>query len=279
MAPPLYADIGKQSRDVFGKGYHFGLVKLDVKTKTNTGVEINCSGSSPTEGGAVSGSLESKYKDAKNGLTFTEKWATDNTLSTTLDYQCQWYTGQKFTLDTGFKPSTGEKSGKVKYELKHDKLGLTTDFNIAPNPVVNASATVGHGKWVAGYQMAFDTGKSSLTKSNFSVGYSAADIAVHGSVTDGKLFGAGIYQKLNPHLETGVAITAASGTSTFGVGCKYNLDDKASVRAKVNNNSLVGLSYQQKLRDGVTVTLSSNIDCTKLNAPGHKLGIALELEA
>ena len=31
MAPPTYGDLGKAARDVFGKGFHFGLVKLDVK--------------------------------------------------------------------------------------------------------------------------------------------------------------------------------------------------------------------------------------------------------
>ena len=33
MAPPTYGDLGKSARDVFGKGFHFGLVKLDVKVK------------------------------------------------------------------------------------------------------------------------------------------------------------------------------------------------------------------------------------------------------
>ena len=37
MAPPTYGDLGKSSRDVFGKGYHFSLIKLDVKTKTPSG--------------------------------------------------------------------------------------------------------------------------------------------------------------------------------------------------------------------------------------------------
>lgn len=41
MAPPSYSDLGKQSRDVFGKGYHFGFLKLDIKTKTESGVEFN----------------------------------------------------------------------------------------------------------------------------------------------------------------------------------------------------------------------------------------------
>ena len=35
MAPPTYGDLGKAARDVFGKGFHFGLVKLDVKVYIN----------------------------------------------------------------------------------------------------------------------------------------------------------------------------------------------------------------------------------------------------
>ena len=33
MAPPTYSDLGKSARDVFGKGFHFGLLKLDVKVR------------------------------------------------------------------------------------------------------------------------------------------------------------------------------------------------------------------------------------------------------
>jgi len=187
--------------------------------------------------------------------------------------------GLKLTLDTNFLANTGAKSGKIKTEFKHDNIAIATDVNIAANPIINASATLGHGKLAAGYQMAFDVGKSSLTKNNFALAYNSNDFIVHGAVNDGKLFSAGIYQKLSPQLETGVAITAAEGSSTFGVGCKYNLDKTAAIRAKVNNTCQVGLSYQQKLRDGVTVTLSTNIDGNKLNAPGHKIGVALEMEA
>lgn len=62
MSPPPYGDLGKQARDVFGKGYHFGLLKLDIKTKTNTGVEFSTGGVSNRDTGKVFGSLESKYK-------------------------------------------------------------------------------------------------------------------------------------------------------------------------------------------------------------------------
>lgn len=61
MAPPAYSDLGKDARNVFGKGYHFGLIKLDCKTKTGSGVEFTSGGYSNHDTGKVFGSLETKY--------------------------------------------------------------------------------------------------------------------------------------------------------------------------------------------------------------------------
>ena len=68
MAPPVYADLGKSSRDVFGKGYHFSLLKLECKTKTSNGVEFTTGGSSNLDSGKVVGNLETKYKIAEYGM-------------------------------------------------------------------------------------------------------------------------------------------------------------------------------------------------------------------
>ena len=130
MAPPSYSDIGKQARDVFGKGYHFGLVKLDVKSKTSSGVEFSAGGSSSTDGGKVTGSLETKYKIKEHGLSLTEKWNTDNSLNTTVDYD-KLCDGLKLTLDGSFQPNSGDKSGKFKTEYKHEKFLFNADVNLA----------------------------------------------------------------------------------------------------------------------------------------------------
>lgn len=53
MGPPLYGDLGKAGRDIFGKGYPYGLIKLDLKTKTGAGVEFNSGGVSNQETGKV----------------------------------------------------------------------------------------------------------------------------------------------------------------------------------------------------------------------------------
>lgn len=279
MAPSSYADIGKQARDVFGKGYHFGLVKLEVKSKTASGVELTAGGNQGIDGGKVTGSLETKYKIKEHGVSLTEKWNTDNTLNTTVDYDCS-YTGLKLTLDGSFQPNSGDKAGKLKAEYKHDKFMFNTDLNLAASPVVNLSTSIGQGPYTLGYQTAFDTGKSALTKHNLALAYAKDDMILHATANDSKVFGGGIYLKNRKDLETGVTInTAVGGKSSFAIGCKYSLGPDAAFRAKVSNTSQVGLSYQQKVRDGITVTFSSSIDATKLNEPGHKLGVCLEMAA
>jgi len=278
MSPPSYSDIGKQARDVFGKGYHFGLVKLEVKSKTSSGVEFTAGGNTTTEGGKVSGSLETKYKIKEHGLSLTEKWTTDNSLNTTVDYD-KLLPGLKLTVDSSFKPDSGDKSGKFKAEYKHEKFLLNTDVNLAASPTINLASSVGHGPYALGYQTAFDTGKSALTKHNLAVSYSGGDMILHATANNKKEFGGGVYLKNSPTLETGVTMSAGGGSSSFAIGTKYALGPDASLRAKVNNTCQIGLSYQQKLREGITVTLSTNLDGTKLNEPGHKLGLCLEMAA
>ena len=53
MAPPTYGDLGKAARDVFGKGYHFGMVKLDVKGKASSGMALTSGGVSNQDSGKV----------------------------------------------------------------------------------------------------------------------------------------------------------------------------------------------------------------------------------
>merc|ERR1712110_92180 len=177
---------------------------------TATGVEFSTGGSSNIDSGKVSGNLETKYQVKDLGMTLTEKWTTDNNLSTTVDVVDKLIPGAKISLDTKFAPGTGAKSGALKAEYKHDAAMIIADLDLGLT-ALNASAVMGHKGWLAGYQTSFDLAKSAVTK--------------------------------------------------------------------VNNSSEVGLGYQQKLRDGVTVTLSTLINGANFNAGGHKVGVALEMSA
>lgn len=55
----------------------------------------------------VFGSLSSKYAVKDYGLTFTEKWNTDNTLATDITIQDKIAAGLKVTLEGTFAPQTG----------------------------------------------------------------------------------------------------------------------------------------------------------------------------
>lgn len=174
------------------------------------------------------------------------------------------------------------KTGKIKATYAHDVVRVDADVNIdLAGPLINLSGVAHYQGWLAGYKTAFDTQKTKITANNFALGYTTKDFVLHTNVNDGREFGALIYQRCNDKLETGVELSWAAGTNNtrFGIGAKYALDRDSSVRAKVNNASLIGLGYQQKLRDGITLTLSTLVDGKNFNAGGHKIGVALELEA
>ncbi|KAF4015086.1 hypothetical protein G4228_006867 [Cervus hanglu yarkandensis] len=271
--PPTYADLGKSARDVFTKGYGFGLIKLDLKTKSENGLEFTSSGSANTETTKVTGSLETKYRWTEYGLTFTEKWNTDNTLGTEITVEDQLARGLKLTFDSSFSPNTGKKNAKIKtgYKREHINLGCDVDFDIA-GPSIRGALVLGYEGWLAGYQMNFETAKSRVTQSNFAVGYKTDEFQLHTNVNDGTEFGGSIYQKVNKKLETAVnlAWTAGNSNTRFGIAAKYQIDPDACFSAKVNNSSLIGLGYTQTLKPETDSwsqpELKSDVSTANMNA-------------
>jgi len=282
MAPPTYADLGKAARDVFGKGFHFGLVKLDVKTKTGAGLEVNSSGQSNTDSGKVSGSLELKHKCTLSGLNLNTKWNTDNLVTGSISAQDQLVPGLKVTLDSSLSPDTAALAGKLGAELCSEALRLAMDTDLSlTGPLLTSSAVAAHRGWLSGWQGVFDTSKSKLVKNNLALGYAIGDFALHCNVNDGQIFGASLYQKVNSNIETGVNLgwTASSSTTSFGVAVKYTVDKTSCFRAKINNSSQIGLGATQQIRPGLALTLSTLVDGKNFNQGGHKVGLALELES
>lgn len=141
----------------------------------------------------------------------------------------------------------------MKTAYKHDKFLLNTDVDLDMNgPVVHKSLVFGHMGWLLGYQCSFDTAKSALTRNNFAVGYQAKDFTLHTNVNDGTEVGGSIFQKVNDQLGMGVSLSWSSvnNATRFALASKYQLDKYATVQAKVNNLSQIGLSYSQEMRPG-----------------------------
>lgn len=283
MAPPQYKDLGKNARDIFSDGYHFGLMKLDVKSQTNSGVTFSSSGVSNQDTGKVFGTLETKYKIKEYGLTFCEKWNTENTLGTEVTIADKLLNGLTLGYSCTFSPHTGARTGKLTSSYLHENVAASADFDLSLSggPVVNAQAVVGYQGWLAGYQASFDTQRNKLTSNNFSLGYTASDFSLHTSVDNGRDFHGSIYHKVKPGLQGAInlAWSSTNNVTQFGLATKYELDKEAFIRTKVNSHLQIGLGYQQTLRKGVSLILSTNIDGKNFSSGGHKIGLALKLEA
>jgi len=282
MAPPKYGDLGKAAKDLFNKGYNYGLVKLDVKTTTDNKIDFNVVGEHNSDIQKSLGTLEAKYKSPLYGLEFTEKWNTDNVLKAEVSVEDQLIKGLKLGLDTSYVPAGGKKSAVIKTAYKHENVQLNTDidFDVA-GPIINSSLVIGHLGWLGGVQAVFDSAKSKFTENNWAIGYQGSDFTLHTNCNGGSEVGASLYQRVNAQLEMGVSLSwsAENNATRFALASKYAIDKDASFQAKVNNQSQIGLSYSQNLRNGVKLIASALVDGKNINAGTHKLGLGLEINA
>ncbi|KAG9510308.1 Voltage-dependent anion-selective channel protein 2, partial [Fragariocoptes setiger] len=282
MAPPSYADLGRASRDLFSKHYHFGIVKLDVKTKTPAGVEFVINGLNNTDRGSVAASLETKYNIKSYGISLKEKWNTDNVLSGEATAEDYFVKGLKLGLSGTFAPQSGKKTVKFTSGYKSLFFNINSDVDLDyAGALFNSAGVFGYLGWLAGMKMAYDPTKNKLSSSNFALGYQCGDLHVTTHMEDGQKYECAVYQRLNDSTEVGVNIGWANGSNQtrFGIGCHYRLDRDSAIRTKVNNSSQIGLGFIHRLRPGINMTLSAMVDAKNFNQGGHKLGMGFELEA
>jgi len=283
MAPPKFADLGKEANDLINKNFHLGAVKLEAKTKAKNGVEFTTAGAHNTDSGNVSASLETKFKYLPYGVTFTEKWNTDNVIASTIGLENKLLEGFKIDLDTTFAPVTGKKSAKVKTSYQHGDLLHTTadlDFADLSAPTIHASGVFAYRGWHGGYQASYDTANKKLLANNISLTYKAGDLALHTAIINASEYLGSVHHQVNKELTAAAHMKylPSSGTSITVAG-NYVLDGDSSVKAKVDNNLTLGLSYIQKLRPGLQLTLSGLVNAKALDQGGHKVGLSLNFDA
>ena len=74
-----------------------------------TTVAFKVAGLHDTELQCISGDIEAKYSDHKNGLVLTETWATANILKSQLKLDNYLAKGPKLGLSASLAPKTGNK--------------------------------------------------------------------------------------------------------------------------------------------------------------------------
>jgi len=99
-----------------------------------------------------------------------------------------------------------------------------------------------------------------------------------------------LFHKANDQIDLGFEIGKPMSTGggeggeeqqselNVGLGMIYHLEADALIRAKINNKVEVGLGYQQKLREGITMSISTVIDGMNITDGNHKFGVGLSLQ-
>lgn len=278
--PVKFSDLGKDAKDLLNKNFHFGVLKLEGKTKSLGGAEFTTDGSHNLETGNVAAGLETKYKS--DLMTITEKWNTNNVITTNLVFEDKLLPGLKADFDIQFAPGTGKKAAKINTSFKHEWFHSTHDVDLDfAGPTAHVSAVTGYKGVLLGGQASYDTSTSKLTTNSLSAAYNGGDFKLHGGVIDLSKYFASVYHKANANLGWAASLAWASDASspTLTVGSQYTLDAHSFLKGKVDNNLRVGLSYVTKLSEGVQITLSGLVNGKNLNGGGHKAGISLNMSS
>jgi len=281
MAPPKFADLGKDAKDLLSKNYHFGVAKFEGKSSSANRTEFVADLTHNPETDAVDASLETKWKgkDCLQGLTFSEKFATNNNA---LFCKLTYDNIKNLVLDAeaSFKRSTGDKGAKMKAAYQSEYLHAVGDIDLDfAGPTLNGSAVLGYKDWFAGYQSSYDTANSKMLANNVALGFKASDYNFNLAVLDASKFVGSFYHKMSADLAVAAQVNWAAGSDTTALtfGLKKQLDSNTFLKAKIDDKLRIGLSYAQNLQEGVQVTLSTLINGKE--SAGHKIGCHLNLSA
>lgn len=279
MAIPVkYADLGKNARDLLGKNFHLSVLKIEGKTKSATdGMEFTVNGSHSPDSGAVTGSVEGKL--TKDMFNITEKWSTDNVINTVVSSD-KLAKGLKADLDLTVGVASGKKSAILKTAYSRESFHSTLDVDLLDGPVINTSAVADIKGVLLGAQVGYDVAKKAVAGNSLSLAYNGSGFGLTGGVVNLSKYFATLHHQVNGNLAAAVDISyAQGGASTFAAGIQQALDGDSFLKAKVNCDLHLGLSYVTKLRDGVQLTFSSLINGKSLNGGGHQVGLSLNLSS
>ncbi|KAK2576764.1 hypothetical protein KPH14_005409 [Odynerus spinipes] len=285
---PNFSDLGKNARDVFKTGYHYGkgLFKMVVKSKKDGVFDVTSDLAVSFDTSKLDGMLETKYRTETYG-NFIQKWNTEGTGSIGCELTGKIFEGLSLMSDFFYNPQTTMKGLKLDAKYINDRFNgscsiANDNFDTSVN--LYGAVVMSFKDLAVGYQCGYKTATKELTKNDIGMAFSYRDFSFHVRCTSiPHEFGCSILYNVNTEWDVAVnGITAKSGgwhEWMVGLAAKYKLDEDSIIRFKINNSMQLGASLQQKLSENATVSLSFNIDCGNISKGTHKIGLALELEA
>jgi len=284
MIPPSFSDLGKSAKDLFNKKFKVGLINVECTSKKDpTSVTVNACHNIKSKD--LSGHIETKHS-FDYGLNILNKWSIKNIFTTELTKTYKSIKGLKHVGIVTFEPDTGKKSLKSKNSYKRDYVNFNSDVVFSScKPDINANVVFGCASarpYLAGIDLSIDTNDRKLKHYTFALGYEKPYFGVLASVKNISQFDTWIYQKVSKHAKLGVHASYEKDKkkTEFGIAGLYNIPDSENsfIKAKINQDSLIGLVYGCNVNDGVQLTFSAELNGKKFDTGPHNFGIGIVYE-
>lgn len=172
-------------------------------------------------------------------------------------------------------PSTAKMA--VDYAAPH--LTLKSVISLTSSPKVDVSATTGHEGVTLGASASYDSAKAALTKWQTALGYTAADYQVTAALSDTQQLSLLVAHRVTVDTSLGAEVVRdlSAGTTSFSFGVQRALAGGAVTKAKLENNGLLSLLYEQELRPRTKLAVSAQVDALNLDrAPKYGLGLDIK---
>lgn len=285
MAPPIFENLGKATRDLFSKKvYILDVLNVTAKGVTCGDLLVNTDFTQKFEDGKVKASYSATYPFPDLGLKLTHMWNTQNTIGASAEATSNCYPGLAVKLEGQLSPDSGDKNGKLAVSYKRDFMNLNTSYfggtRENENQLVDAGLVLGTQGWLAGGRVEYDVTGNAVKNHYVGLGHSYGNLQAFLFSQNDEKFTADLYQRVNNRLEMGLEFGYDNGEAKkkfYTLGAHYLIDEGIDFRAKVDNDSVVGLGLESTLKGCVKVLLSCALNGKNLGGGNHNFGIGIQV--
>jgi len=289
-----FKDLSKRANDIISKEFPIEN-KVEWSGVTDSGVLLETNFSQKKDG-SVSGTLTPSYKYKDWGATFLAELTTRKEFKAEVSLQDQIVEGLKTTISEQSKGGEVFTTAGAEYRNELVSVTATADYGKEAGSTVKGTAVVGRQGFALGVSGEYFLGlannaTSDLKEVNVTLGYSAVDMDI---TTFGRLktlededkteVGASFFHRVNPVLSVGSEISFDVGNADTAkpkltVAGQYLFSPDTLLKAKLDTDGKLGLSYQQLFNRSCKLTLGGSIDTTNPGGKGSSVfGFNLSLK-
>jgi len=279
----FFKDLGKATNDLLTKDFPTESFGFEAESKAENDVKFKTTGTRKADG-SVEATIEPTVGFKKQGASAKVTIKADKTYGLEVTHEDKIVDGVKFTLNGETKGE--DSSAKLSLDYKNANFGTVSGYFLYPfsgtnQPKGAASFTSAYEGLSFGGQAEYQAGnKPGLQSYDVKAIYSGSSFKFGGyyNVKVAKKSTAGLQYHHNVRADTELVADVSVDAANIGgespkirFAALWRRDADTTIKAKVESDAKLSLSYQQKLSPNTTVIIGSESVLTEAK-PSHKVG-------